>query len=56
MKIVQNKSNKVIALEMGISYQTVKNHINMIYLKTGCDTRVAVALKYCYLINPGYSI
>ena len=37
--VKQNKINKIIASEMGISIRTVENYISKIYFKTGFSTR-----------------
>ena len=37
--------NKRIALELGITAQTVKNHITAIFLKLGVQNRTEAAIK-----------
>jgi DNA-binding NarL/FixJ family response regulator len=54
--IAQGLRNKDIALEMGISEQTVKNHVHQIFFKTGCQNRVEVAVRYAFECNPGAGI
>ena len=43
--MAMGKSNKLIALELGIKLQTVKNHITVIFLKLGVKNRTEAALK-----------
>lgn len=47
--MVQGKPNKIIALELGIKLQTVKNHITTIFLKLGVTNRIEAALKFLRL-------
>ena len=37
--------NKLIAIELGMKLQTVKNHITNIFIKLGVDNRTEAALK-----------
>jgi DNA-binding NarL/FixJ family response regulator len=39
-------SNKEIAYEVGISEGTVKAHLNQMFKKTGCKTRVELAVRF----------
>jgi len=41
--IKKNKMNKEIATELGISLTTVKKHVQNIFHKTGCSTRLEVS-------------
>jgi len=43
--IAQGKRNKDIALELGMTLQTVKNHITKIFLKLGVHNRTEAAVK-----------
>ncbi|BAN68760.1 LuxR C-terminal-related transcriptional regulator [endosymbiont of unidentified scaly snail isolate Monju] len=43
-RIVQGKSNKVIARELGITERTIKAHLGAIYRKTGTNDRLQLAL------------
>jgi len=43
--IAEGKSNKDIAIELGMAEQTVKNHITKIFLKLGVRNRTEAALK-----------
>lgn len=43
--IVQGLSNKEIATSLLISEKTVKSHVTRIFLKTGVDSRVKLAVK-----------
>ncbi len=46
--LVMGRSNKVIASELGITDQTVKNHTSSIYIKLGASCRseaVAIAVR-----------
>ena len=43
-RIVQGKSNKVIANELGIAERTVKAHLGSIYRKTGTRDRLQLAM------------
>lgn len=49
--IVEGKSNKEIAISLGISPQTVKNHVTAILRKLGVDDRTQAAL---YAIRRGW--
>ena len=41
----QAKSNKQIAAELGIGEQTVKNHLQLMYLKLGVYNRTGAVIK-----------
>lgn len=43
--IAEGKSNKLIAVELGIKLQTVKNHNTTIFLKLGVQNRTQAAMK-----------
>jgi two-component system nitrate/nitrite response regulator NarL len=42
--VATGASNKIIALELGLSEETVKHHVSKIFDKTGQSTRVELAL------------
>lgn len=44
--LLQGRSNKQIALELGISNRTVEFHLNNIYAKLGVNTRSEAILKF----------
>lgn len=44
--IIKGMLNKQIALNLGITEHTVKNHIRGIFGKTGLSNRTQVAIKY----------
>lgn len=44
--VALERSNKVIAAELGISEETVKNHLYRIFRRLGVETRVGVAVWY----------
>ncbi len=54
--IAQGKNNKEIAIAMGITVNTIKNMISMIFFKTKCNSRLQVGLKYSHLANLGAGI
>lgn len=56
MLIAQAKTNRQVALECGISEQTVKNHVWRIMEKLDCSSRVGIAVKYVGLLNNGAGI
>jgi DNA-binding CsgD family transcriptional regulator len=43
--VALGKSNKTIARELGISEQTVKNHVSELLFKLGVESRTQLALK-----------
>lgn len=43
--IAQGKSNKTIAGELGISEQTVKNHVSELLFKLGVESRTQLAIR-----------
>ena len=43
-RIVQGKSNKVIASELGVTERTVKAHLGSIYKKTDTRDRLQLAM------------
>jgi DNA-binding NarL/FixJ family response regulator len=49
--VTRGKSNKEIAYELGISHQTVKNHMTAILRKLGVDDRTQAAV---YALSRGW--
>lgn len=45
-KVVENKSNNLIAQELGISVRTVENYLSRIYEKTGCRNHEELTMKF----------
>jgi len=46
--IAMGNTNKEIGLKLGISEQTVKNHVNSIYRKLGVRNRAQAASTYTH--------
>lgn len=45
IEIAKGCSNKEIAIHLGVSESTIKQHLSRIYRKTGLDSRLNLALK-----------
>ncbi|MCP4596163.1 LuxR C-terminal-related transcriptional regulator [Neptuniibacter sp.] len=52
-RVVQGKTNYVIACDLGISERTVKCHVNKIHEHLGVHNRTAAAVAYLKYLNPG---
>jgi len=44
MAITEGRTNREIALKLGITEQTVKNHLTSIFVKLGVENRLQLAL------------
>jgi len=51
--LIKGKSNKAIARELGISAETVKNHVNAIMRALGVDSRLKIAVVVSRLVDLG---
>ena len=51
--LIQGKSNKAIARELGISAETVKNHVNGVMRTLGVNSRLKVALAVSQVVRLG---
>lgn len=51
--LIQGKSNKAIARELGISTETVKNHVNGVMRTLGVNSRLKVAVAVSQVIRLG---
>ena len=52
--LMEGLKNKGIAERLGIQEQVVKNHLQHIFDKTGCSTRVELALYVAH--HPGFAL
>jgi DNA-binding CsgD family transcriptional regulator len=49
IQIMRGKSDKEIALELGISIHTVRNSLSTIFVKAGVCSRLQLGLKYQFI-------
>lgn len=52
-QLSEGKPTKVVALDRGVSYFTLKNQIDAIYRKLDVQTRLEALLK-AHILVPGY--